>query len=326
MTELVLGVDGGSTKTVAIAARRDGAVAGAARGGCADLYNASSPDAAVSEIAGAARHALEAAGASGVDVAASCFSLGGADWPEDFELLGERLPADVGLASAPLIVNDAIGAIRAGTADGVGVAVVSGTGGAPGARNARGDVFHLGFWPDGGGAVELTEDALRAVWRSALGLGPPTSLTARALEHFGMNNPIELLHELTRRDGPGMDGCGALAPAVLDEAEAGDGVALEIVRSLGRVLGEEARVAAARVGLEAPYPVVLAGGVLRHPSTLLADAIMERVPGGRAVRIGAEPVRGALLFAFDRAGWTADEPTLAATWPGPELFATAPPR
>jgi len=51
------------------------------------------------------------------------------------------LPIVLRLKVAPLVVNDAIGPIRTGTDDGVGAAVVCGTGGAVGARNARGDVF-----------------------------------------------------------------------------------------------------------------------------------------------------------------------------------------
>ena len=34
---------------------------------------------------------------------------------------------------------------------------------------------------------------------------------------------------------------------------------------------------------------------------------MERIPGGRPVPAAHEPVGGALLFAFDRAGVTPDE-------------------
>ena len=47
MSALVLGVDGGNTKTVALAARPDGAVVGFGRGGCSDIYGAPSFGAAV---------------------------------------------------------------------------------------------------------------------------------------------------------------------------------------------------------------------------------------------------------------------------------------
>ena len=320
---LLLGADGGNTKTIALVASPDGAILGAGRSGNSDLYNAVSVDAALAEIGAAAAAALAAAGASGTDVAASCFSLAGADWPEDFELLRRGLPARIGLPSEPLVVNDAVGAIRAGTPDGVGTAVVCGTYGVSSGRNAAGEVFHLGFWPDSCGARPLGREGLAAVWRSDLGMGPETSLTRRALDTYSVADPIALLYELTHRGGPGQNAAERLAPAVLDEADAGDAVAREIVAGQGRNLGDQTRVCAERVGLlGAEFAVVLAGGVFRHSSRLLAETLMERIPGGRPVAAAHEPVVGALLFAFDGAGITPDPERLAASTPPAATFAT----
>ena len=83
------------------------------------------------------------------------------------------------------------------------------------------------------------------------------------------------------------------AAAVLDEAEAGDIVAREIVRSVGGLAGDYARVSAERIGLlGGPFPLVLLGGVLRHPSPLLRDAIHDRVPESVPVYPDIEPVVG----------------------------------
>ena len=323
MGSLLLGADGGNTKTVAVVAGRDGSILGAGRSGNSDLYNAPSVDAALASIAAAAAQALSAAGATGADVDAACFSLAGADWAEDFELLRRELPARIGLAAEPLVVNDAVGAIRAGTPDGVGTAVVCGTYGVSSARNAAGEVFHLGFWPDSCGARPLGREALSAVWRADLGYGPATSLTRRALDTYAVPDPIALLHEYTRRGGPGPDAVDRLAPAVLDEADAGDEVAAAIVANQGRILGDQTQACAERVGLAGgEFPVVLAGGVFRHASRLLAETLMQRIPGGRAVPAAHEPAVGALLFAFDRAGVKADEARLRATAPPAATYAT----
>ena len=323
MGGLLLGADGGNTKTVAVVAGRDGSILGAGRSGNSDLYNAPSVDAALASIAAAAAQALSAAGATSADVDAACFSLAGADWPEDFELLRRELPARIGLAAEPLVVNDAVGAIRAGTPDGVGTAVVCGTYGVSSARNVAGEVFHLGFWPDSCGARPLGREALSAVWRADLGYGPATSLTRRALDTYAVPDPIALLHEYTRRGGPGPEAVDRLAPAVLDEADAGDEVAAAIVANQGRILGDQTQACAERVGLAGgEFPVVLAGGVFRHASRLLAETLMQRIPGGRAVPAAHEPAVGALLFAFDRAGVAADEARLRATAPPTATYAT----
>lgn len=307
MDGLLLGVDGGNTKTVAIVAQADGTVAGCGSAGCSDIHNASSPQDAIGEISSAVKAALAAADAGARELSAACFSLAGADWPEDFELLRRELHDRLGLRVAPEIVNDAVGALRCGTEDMVGVAAVIGTYGALAGRNADGDLFHLGFWPDSTGAFALGSEALRAIWRHMLGLAPATSLTDSALTRWSCADAEELLHVLTRIGGPPVWERAQFADAVLDEAEAGDPVARGIVEDVGRRLGDFAHVCAERTGqLGAPFPLVLCGGVLAHPSTLLRSALGERVPDGVAVYPELDPVAGAVLIAADRAGVSLD--------------------
>src|SRR5262249_42138752 len=152
-------------------------------GGCGDIHN-SAPEPALVEIVGATSAALDAAGVGAEDLAAAVFSLAGADWPEDFVLLRRELRERLGLREEPAVVNDAVGGLRCGTDDMVGVAVVIGTYSAVAARRAGGKPFHLGFWPDSTGAFALGSLALAAVWREMLGLGPETSLLGRALARW----------------------------------------------------------------------------------------------------------------------------------------------
>jgi N-acetylglucosamine kinase-like BadF-type ATPase len=305
VSDLLLGVDGGNTKTLALVACSDGTVVGAGSAGQSDIHNASSPAEAIEEVARAVAGALDGCGAGSGDLAAAAFSLAGADWPEDFELLRRGLSERIGLAVAPLVVNDTIGAVRCGTEDGVGVAVVCGTHGTAGARNAAGDVYHFGFWPDDAGARALASQALAAVWRAHLGIGPSTTLIGRALEWWGASDALELLHSLTRLAGPGITAHDRdlFAEAVLDEADARDDVAAEIVRTAGARLGSYARVCAARTGQEgAHFPLVLCGGVLRHPSVLLRESVISQVPDAVPVYPTLEPAAGAVLLAADAVG------------------------
>lgn len=322
MAGFVLGVDGGNTKTVALLARLDGTIVGAGRAGCADIYGAESPEAAVAAITAAVETALAEGGEDAANLEAVAFSLAGADWPEDFEYLREELGRRVSAARPPVVVNDAIGAVRAGAPGGIGVAVVCGTGGCIGARAGDGRIWHSSFWALHTGAWTIGNRALDAVYEAELGIGPPTSLLALSLEVFAEPNVEEVLHAFTRRGGRGPFEAADFAPAVLDEAEKGDGVARNIVEAQGAVLGDFARVAAERVGLTPPFPLVLAGGVLRHPSRLLAEAIVARVPGGQPLASAFEPVVGALLLAADAAGTTLDEERLRGTLPPITLFAT----
>jgi N-acetylglucosamine kinase-like BadF-type ATPase len=317
---IVLGLDGGNTKTVAIVAGLDGVVLGTGRGGCGDIY-APTPEAAFVEIDAAIDGALAEAGRSRDDVVAAGCSLAGADWPEDFDLLDREMRRRLPNVTEVVIVNDGLGALRAGTSDGEGVAVVCGTGSAIGARHGSA-VWHASFWGEDGGASTLGRAAQRALVRSDLGIDPPLGFTRAALEVIGVPTVEALLHRVTRRGAP-RTLLARLAPVVLDAADAGDPVARDIVLATGRVLGEYARVAARRVGLgETTYPLVVAGGVFQHPSRLFRDEIAAALPEARLVETEFEPVVGALLLGFDRLDGQLDVDALRLSLPHAERFRT----
>lgn len=322
MTRVFVGVDGGNTKTLALVAAADGAIVGAGRAGPGDIYGAPSPDVAIDNVMEAVHRALASAGLATQSIDAAGFSLAGADWPEDFELLRSELSRALDGLVAPVVVNDAIGALRAGTRDGVGVSVVYGTGHAVGARSGSGAEWHSSFWGEPAGAVELGRALVAALVGSVLGMGPRTSLERRALDEFCQPDVESLLHAFTRRDGLSWRAYAQLAPAVLDEAARGDPVARGIVLRQTELLAGYARHAARTVGLDAPFPLVLAGGVMRHPSRLILDTLTAQVPDGRPIRPRFEPAFGGLLLAFDTAGLVPSTERLQATMPPAAFFAT----
>ena len=302
---LVIAVDGGNTKTIAVIVTTGLEVVGVGIGGCTDIYNAPSPAAACAELSAVIRCALSDARCSAGSLEAGVFSLAGADWPEDHELLVDHLSADFefDFGEPPLVVNDAIGGLRAGAPDWEGMAVICGTGNAVAARRRDGTAFHVGFWPDVVGAPQLSRDALNAVYRDDLDLGPRTSLTERALEAYQCSEPMELLRLFTMRGGLGPTELVRMSPILLDEADAGDAVALELVTTAGRHLGRQARACATRIGLPvAGTVVVMGGGVFQHPTLLLEANVMAELEGAIPVRMACPPVVGAMMAALDRVG------------------------
>lgn len=335
---VVLGVDGGNTKTIALVAALDGTILGAGRGGCGDIYNGdmagttwSDPAAAaIANIEFAVETALQAAQVKAADLVAAVFNMAGADWPEDFALLTTAMKVR-GYGRALLVQNDALGVLHSGVADNVGVSVICGTGGATGARGPDGRTWHSSVWQNQvQGGSQLSQKTLDAVVRSELGIDPPTSLKQRVMNYFGLHSVEEILHKYTAREPHPTEHIDGLAPLLLDEADAGDLMARQIVQEHGVALGNYAIVAARRVGLEGtPFSLVLAGGVLRHPSTLLADTIVARVqttsPEVRPTRSRFEPIVGVLFSALEAAGVTIDDALLARlipTMPSSKLFAT----
>ena len=345
MAGLALGVDGGASKTVAVVVDRRGRVLGAGRAGNADIYQ--TPH-AVEAVAAAAAAALRAAGAAARDLDAAALSLVGADWPEDFAHWRAAM-GRLGLGHlAPdraRVVNDAIGALAAGAPEGApAVAVVCGTGCAVGARGPQGDLWHTSFWQRTQGGVEIARRALDAVYLAELGIGPATALGAAALRHFRARDVEDLLHAFTGRERARPATVAGLAPLVLDAARAGDAVARRIARDHADALALHGLAAARRVGIgatdgspaedagaAAPARLVLAGGVFRHPSRLMADrvaATMRRAMPTLAVVEGApEPVAGAALLALEAVGVRPGGPErerLRATLPSEGFFRTAP--
>ena len=327
--KLFLGVDGGNTKTVALLSTEDGTVVGAGRSGCSDIFNAPSEAAALNELDEAISTALAQAGAASDAIESAVFCLAGADWPEDLAFLHEAL-AEHRYARRFYVANDTLAGLRAGTADGTGIILAYGTGGAIAARNARGDFWHSGFWaePLGGGAIGRL--ALWAVIRAELGLAPPTDLTELLASHFDVKN-VEALVKLhngrNARVFTEID-MSRLAPLVLNAAADGDSAAMAVLDGQASLVAGYARVAANKVGLVMKdSPVVLAGGVFRHESGLMSEMVQQHLAHDSLSITAAdgEPATGALMLALEAAGLEMTPTRLDAmerTAPGSDFYRT----
>jgi N-acetylglucosamine kinase-like BadF-type ATPase len=334
MAAYVLGVDAGNSKTIALVGRDDGSILGIGRSGCGDIYGSfgEGGEAAIQSSVTAAAQALAMASVPRNILAACVFSAAGADWPEDFAYFRSELSAR-GLGGpwgAPIIYNDAMGALRAGSPDGTGVVVAVGTGVATGARSPDGRIWHSSFWQEAQGSVELARKTLRAVYRAELGIDPPTALTEAVLRHFAQPTVEAVLHAFTARLGTPPDNIVGLTRILFDLANQEDATARRILHEQGTMLGDYALAAARRVGIEGkPFHLVLTGGVLRHPSPLLAEALVARVhttsPEAQPRKSRFEPAAGALLLALEAIGVTVDEVvlgTITHTMPATSFFDT----
>ncbi len=329
--DLYLGIDAGGTKTVALVADASGTVVGSGRAGASNIY--ASVHSAFTALDLAVGGALTSAGVAMNRVTATCLSATGADWLEDFALL-ERGLLKRGHKHIR-VVNDAMGALRAGSREGTGVVVVCGTSAGIGAKSPLGLEWHSSFWQEPEGAEQLGRAALRAVYRAELKLDPPTSLTERLLEHHGLNGVEALLHAHTARNQRSKRRVGHLARILIDEAAHGDATARRITLEHGAALGDYALTAARKVGLlddsSASFSLVIAGGVMRHPSRLMANALLARTqefaPAVKLVQGSLEPVAGAVLLALEQCGAVVTNKVwdnLASSLPGEALFQTTP--
>lgn len=209
---LVVGVDGGGTKTAAVAYLVDeggdpaaGRVLGRSVAGPSNK-NSVGEAAAEAAFAQAVCAALAESGL-GIDSAAlaeaggvSCLvlSMAGVDTEADEEfwrtVCSERFPS-----ARTVVENDSVAALCSGT-DGVlcGMVVISGTGsigvGTTGASAPKLRVGGMGpLLGDGGNGYSMGLAALGAAVKAADGRGPPTPLLAKVLEKYALRNVDGLL-------------------------------------------------------------------------------------------------------------------------------------
>lgn len=327
---LVVGVDGGTTKTVCLVADTEGCILGAGRSGRSNYGGlGEAVERTADEVAKAVHQALRAAGLSSDDVAVGVFGLAGADWPEDYAPRAAALCAR-GLARRVLVKNDSVIALRAGTRQPYGVGIACGTGTNTAIIAPDGREWQYGYWVDYGGAASVGRSALQAVLRGADSRGKPTSLSERVLAVLGYGTAEEMLRamiggEFDHHQVP------ILCPLVFECAFEGDEVATDIVVKLGQELALYATAAIRRFGMQAvAHDVVLSGSVFKGQGPLLVDTITQAVhavaPQARIVRPRFEPVVGAVLLALDALG-VPETPSIAAnlqrTQPPVAFFDTA---
>jgi N-acetylglucosamine kinase-like BadF-type ATPase len=302
---LVLGVDGGGSKTHAMVADERGEPLGFASSGRSNWEDAGLGGARA-ELEAAVGGALAAAGVQAGDLDASAFGLAGLDWDSDRPMLAALIDP-LGLGGPRTLDNDSFIALRAGTSQPFGVVVIAGTGTVAAGRDPAGRTFRtFGLEPmygDFGSATDVAEEAVHAVADAWTGRGPATTLSELLPPLAGCASPLELLERLSRGAVP----LPPAAPLVLREAAAGDPASTAIVIRAGTELGESAALVARRLGMDRmTFELVMAGGLFRGGSrlleTTLAGALHRVAPLARPVLLACKPVVGAVIEALELAG------------------------
>jgi N-acetylglucosamine kinase-like BadF-type ATPase len=299
---LVLGVDGGNSKTELVVATVEGDPVTYLRGAGNNAHTVGM--AATVEFLGAlvARASVDPPLAQGV------FYLCGVDISSDRAELTEALEREPWVARAT-VDNDVFALLRAGTDAGDAVAVVCGAGINCAGRSSDGRVARypsLG-WESGdwGGSVMLGRDVLFHAARADDGRGEPTALRDVVASHFDM--PVAEVGEAVRYARIPAVRLGELAPAVIAAAEDGDAHALELTERLAGEVTLMAVRALEDLGLsDRTATVLLGGGMLRAGRGLLYDRVVDRLqqraPRATAIAVATPPVLGAALDALDAAG------------------------
>lgn len=307
-SRLILGVDGGGSKTAALVARLDASgqmsILGRGRGGPSNLRLAGKAQ-SLSSLEQAVDRALEDAGVSRRELDYAVLALAGSGSPDvnrDVSKWAEQRE----LCTRVEIIPDVEPVLAEGTDKGRGVALIVGTGSVAIGIDQDGNTVTKGGWGhwfgDKGSGFYLGYKALAAVAEASDEIGPPTVLSDKILEALGATDPRDILKEVsagkdTRRE------VAALSPLVLRAAADNDGVAQRI---MNEAIGEAVKLVAAvtkALAFDTPFSLALAGGVACR-NQYFRDALLLELkklqPPPGVITVVDEPVLGCLTIARNK--------------------------
>ena len=303
---VVLGVDGGGTKTLAAVADRDGAVVAFAQG--LDTNPLDQPRWR-DHLAAVVRGAL--VGVDPATLAAAAFGL--PVHGEVAALSAEQQGLAQQLVGAASVRNDVHTAHEGAFAGGPGVLLLAGTGSMCWAADAAGRVVRVGGWGDGfgdeGSAYWIGHAGLVRTARILDGRAEGAAFAQAILDAVGVpeaDTPDGLLRWFYEHPSR-RPGVAALA-ATVDRLAPGDRVAGDLLAEACDALALHVTTARRRLGLPHPGPWCFVGGVAQ--SRTVRDGLTARLLSPPSTPM-LPPIGGAVWRAANDAGWRPDRAWVA---------------
>ncbi|MEO6445440.1 MAG: BadF/BadG/BcrA/BcrD ATPase family protein [Gemmatimonadaceae bacterium] len=302
MSAIVVGVDGGGSRTRAMVADESGTPIVTVEGGPSAVRPGQAEQSA-EMIAATVRDALAACDMTHVLPKILCVGVAGVGRDVEREALWQALMSrDV--AEDVVVHPDAMIALDDAFGDGPGLLVVSGTGSIGYGRGPTGSFARCGGWGpncgDEGSGAWIGRRALSIVTAAQDGREVETALTGAILTAAEVNEVADLV-EWAADASPAM--LATLAPVVMSVARGGDLRANSLITLGVEELVLHARTLARQLfGDErASIPLALGGGLLGKGSLLrkrLVHRLKSAVPGAQIRDEDVVPVRGAVRGAI----------------------------
>lgn len=301
MSGLLVGVDGGGSKTRAIVATDCGEQIASAEGtGSAVTPGSAARSADV--IAAVVAEAIASAARPAERVRLLYVGVAGIGRAEERHALVDELE-DRDIADEVVVESDASIAMTDAFGSGPGVILIAGTGSIAYGRSPSGVFARCGGWGlgigDEGGGAWIGRRALGIVAASSDGREPPTALTGAILTAAQVNEVEELIPWSIAANPSDL---AALAPVVFSAAANDDIRASALVSLAVEELALHIRALARQLFADerAAVPVALAGGLMKKGSYLrkkLEHRLRAAVPGGQIHAGDVSAVRGAVRAA-----------------------------
>jgi N-acetylglucosamine kinase-like BadF-type ATPase len=304
-----LGADLGATKTHTLIVDETGRAVGFGVSGPGN-HESVGYDGMFNSMQQGLEQALRTAGLSKADLTGAGFGVAGFDWASEYEPTAAVIDK-LGLKAPYKFVNDAVPGLVAGSEEGWGVVVVSGTG-----SNCRGwdrehkregrVTGHGVLMGEGAGGTELIHRAMQLVGYAWSKRGPATALADALVQHVGAKDLEDLMRGYTTNE---YQVSAEAAPIVFRVAAAGDTVAQELVYWAGSELGEMANAVIRQLEFEnLAFDVVMTGSMFEGGPMLIdpmRETIHKLAPKARLVRLKVPPVIGAVILGMEATHVTA---------------------
>jgi N-acetylglucosamine kinase len=305
MTYYVLGVDGGGTKTHVAIVDSSGQICGIGQAGPSN-YDDVGVKVAQANIGQAVAAARQMAGLKSGPFAAVFLGMAGVVSPQDrAAILGIARNLNLAAPNAIGIDHDCRIALAGGLSGRPGIVQIAGTGSSCYGRNSAGEDWRAGGWghliSDEGSGYWFGLQAMRMAVGAFDGRVEPTSLTEQVQRRLDLDHMNDIMHHLyvvgmTRAE------IAALAPLVIEAAQAGDLVSLRLIQEGTQDLADCILAVARRLGLaHGPSELALVGGLFQAGDIFvqpLKEAVWERLPGCKISLAELPPVLGACLLAL----------------------------
>ena len=305
-TPLVLGVDGGGTKSLGLVSDHLGNVLARREVG------PSNPT--VVGFERAAKNLFDLISSCSNDVhckpeelEAVVLALAGAGRKENQRRVYETISdlfLKAGWKVPPLIIDtDARAALEGAFAGAPGVIVIAGTGSVVCGKTNRGEIVSIGGWGrvlgDEGSGFYIGREALKALALHLEGRGEAHALAQVLANKFNLANREDIIAAVYHEKFD----IASLAPAVLDAAAQNDLVSQRILQHSAALLAEQVRVIVLRMGILRKVGLVFCGGLIDHETVyanVLHMKILKMLPQVDIRPPLHPPAYGAVIMAIER--------------------------
>ena len=310
LSQFVIGIDGGGTKTAAIIANLNGNILAQHVAGPSN-FQMMGVEKAARVVVSLIRECCDSVGCIPKNIRATTIGLAGAGRPEDKKRMVDGLRRLTASKRNTLrrvrIESDALIALEGAFKGGAGIILIAGTGSIAFGKDEKGTIHRAGGWGrilgDEGSGFFIGKHALTVVCRYLDGRSAPTLLTAMVAKKFGLKTSTDIISAVYKDNL----NIAAIAPLVFEAGEQGDAAASEIIQLASIELVEHVRALVTKIQdgkeetVRRKIPLSFIGGLIAEETPLtraLRRQISNLFPNVDIVVPMAPPVYGAVLMAL----------------------------